>query len=173
IDSLNKRVGINTLQPTASLHVTSLSTNSVALLVNQNGSSTQDVLRLQKGGTNVAVVTSTGATTFQKNTDSATAFTVLNTTGDGSIPQFTIDTTNNRVYVGNTSADATGALLVLDTKNTAADPTGVDGGMYYNSALGVSRCYIDSYWRDCLENERTTYSYVNDFMKIPGSDTPD
>jgi hypothetical protein len=35
------------------------------------------------------------------------------------------DSTNDRIYVGDTTADATGTLLVLDTKNTSGDPTGV------------------------------------------------
>lgn len=110
----------------------------------------------------------TGGAQFQNATNGTAAFAVLNAT---SVPQFQIDTTNSRVYIGNPTADATGALLVLDTKNTSGDPTGVDGGMYYNSALGVSRCYADGYWRDCVANERTTFSYLNDFIKVPADNT--
>lgn len=80
-------------------------------------------------------------------TDSATAFTV---TGSGPTTRFVVDTTNNRVYIGSTTADTTGALLVLDTKNSANDPTGVNGGMYYNSSENKFKCYENSAWRVCL-----------------------
>ncbi len=47
-------------------------------------------------------------------------------------------------------ADTTGALLILDTKTDSGDPTGVAGGMYYNSNAGKFRCYQNGAWRDCL-----------------------
>ena len=40
-------------------------------------------------------------------------------------------------------------LLVLDTKNTTGDPTGTNGGMYYNSTDNKSRCYENGTWIDC------------------------
>jgi hypothetical protein len=40
-------------------------------------------------------------------------------------------------------------LFVLDTKNTAGDPTGVNGGMYYNSVDSKNRCYENGDWIDC------------------------
>ena len=57
----------------------------------------------------------------------------------GTVPQFVVDSTNSRVYIGNPTADSTGALLVLDSKNTSGDPTGVAGAIYYNSNLGQFR----------------------------------
>jgi hypothetical protein len=51
---------------------------------------------------------------------------------------------------------------VLDTKTSSGDPAGVDGAMYYNGSLAVMRCYMDGYWRDCVNNERTGYTYIND-----------
>jgi hypothetical protein len=92
-------------------------------------------------------LTAGGSVLFRNTNDSASAFQVQNS---GSTPLFTVDTQNSRVYVGNPSADATGALLVLDNKNTSGDPTGVNGGMYYNAATGKFRCYQNGGWRDCL-----------------------
>jgi hypothetical protein len=77
-----------------------------------------------------------------------------------------LDGANARVYVGNSSADGTGTQLVLDSKNTSADPsTGVNGGMYYNSATHIFRCYRDGAWSDCAINEIDhAYSFEEDFL---------
>lgn len=53
------------------------------------------------------------------------------------------------------SGSATPDLLLLDTKNTAGDPTGVRGAMYYNSNTHVFRCFEFSVWRDCETGPRT------------------
>jgi hypothetical protein len=68
----------------------------------------------------------------------------------GGTSLFIADSTNDRVYIGDNTADAVGTVLVLDTKNTAGDPTGVNGAMYYNSSYGRFRCYESSAWRNCL-----------------------
>jgi hypothetical protein len=68
------------------------------------------------------------------------------------------------VYVGNVAADATGALLVLDTKNTSGDPTAPqdNGAIYYNTGgqggataavtgyAGKLRCYEGGAWKNCI-----------------------
>lgn len=91
--------------------------------------------------------------TFQNGTDTTKAFQVLNASN---VPQFSVDTSNSRVYVGNPTADSTGALLVLDIKNTSGDPTGVAGGMYYNSSSDVFRCYEGGEWRNCVTSAQAT-----------------
>ena len=99
---------------------------------------------------------SNGAATFQNATNSPTAFRVLNAT---SVPQFVIDTSNSRVYIGNPTADGVAGLLVLDTKNTTGDPvsgSSVNGAMYYNSADGKFRCYQNNEWRDCVSSVTTS-----------------
>ncbi|HSE29910.1 MAG TPA: hypothetical protein VLA77_04980 [Candidatus Saccharimonadales bacterium] len=101
------------------------------------------------------------------NFSSATAFRVLNASA---VPQFVVDSSSSRVYIGNTSADATGALLVLDTKNTSGDPTGVAGGMYYNSVTNKMRCYEYGFWRDCIQSGRTQMKVYSDFTSI-GTDS--
>jgi hypothetical protein len=127
------------------------------------GTTDSNSLQIRTNGATQATIAVGGATTFQNSADSTGAFRVLNA---GSVPQFQIDTTSSRVYVGNPTADSTGALLVLDTKNTAGDPTGVNGGMYYSSTRDTSRCYEEGYWMDCLgmakpNTHRTTYMVAN------------
>ncbi len=91
---------------------------------------------------------------FQNSVDSTSAFQILSAAG---VPLFSLDTTNSTVYIGNSTADATGALLVLDTKNTSGDPpTGINGGMYYNSSSGRFRCYEGSAWRNCITEPVTS-----------------
>ncbi len=102
---------------------------------------------------NVAVArfSASGQATLQNSVDSVTAMQVQNAAGTS---LFTVDSTNSRVYIGNPTADSTGTVLVLDTKNTSGDPTGVDGAMYYNSNLGKFRCYEEGEWKDCIYNNR-------------------
>jgi hypothetical protein len=63
---------------------------------------------------------------------------------------FNVDTTNGIVSIG--AADSTATVLVVDTKNTAGDPTGAsatNGAMYYNSSLQEFRCYANGDWWPC------------------------
>ncbi len=120
-------------------------------------------LKIGNGSTLLFQVNTTGSVQAQTSTNSATAFQVLTS---GSVPQFVVDTANSRVYVGNPTADSTGALLVLDTKNTSGDPTGIAGAMYYNSNLGMFRCYDVDHWRDCIDSARTSFHYANDFISV-------
>jgi hypothetical protein len=120
------------------------STINNSIFINKTGASGNLVL-LQKNGTDVFNVGNDGATTLRLN--SATAFSVLNGSG---VPILTVDTTSGVVRIGNNTADGTGNLLVLDTKNTAGDPTGENGGTYYNSNSNKFRCYENNSWRDCI-----------------------
>lgn len=92
----------------------------------------------------IAIGNFTGATTV--GVDIGAATNAFNIQGPGSTSLFQIDTSNNRVYVGNPTADATGVLLVLDSKNTSGDPAGVNGAMYYNSADDDFKAYQNSQW---------------------------
>jgi hypothetical protein len=92
------------------------------------------------GGNAAATLTQRVATT------STTAYTLQ---GAGGADFMIVDSTNNRLQIGDTVADSTGVLLVLDTKNTAGDPTGVNGASYYNSNDGKARCFENSIWTDC------------------------
>lgn len=128
------------------------------------GTNDANSLQIETNGATQATIAVGGATTFQNSANSTAAFRVLNS---GSVPQFQVDTTNSRVYIGNLTADSTGALLVLDTKNTAGDPTGVNGGMYYNSNTNKFRCYEASAWVDCISGrqQQVTFTSSGTFTK--------
>jgi hypothetical protein len=146
-------------------------TDNSAYTVTNNGSSNVTTnlagsgdFVIQDNGTAVLSVLDDGSFQFRSSADSATGFVIQDSTGTN---LFVIDSTNDRVYVGNPTSDAIGALLVLDTKNTAGDPSGINGSIYYNGALNQNRCFKDGSWQDCSEASlRTTYYYSNDMMAI-------
>lgn len=80
---------------------------------------------IQDAGTNAFVVTDTGALNLGKS--------------DAGI----------NVTIGDGSASGTPNLLVLDAKNTAPDPGGTEGAMYYNDSTNKFRCYQNTAWIDC------------------------
>ncbi len=84
---------------------------------------------------------------------STTAFSVA-----GSSALLTVDTTGSKVVIG--TSDAVGAVLVLDTKTNAGDPTGTNGAMYYNSSAGKLRCYQGG-WIDCIPSATLQNAYDN------------
>ncbi|HEU5187390.1 MAG TPA: hypothetical protein VFT87_02700, partial [Candidatus Saccharimonadales bacterium] len=105
----------------------------------------------------------TGLSYFKTSANSTDGFKAVNASD---VPLFVLDTTNSRAYIGNPTADTSGALLVLDTKNNASDPTGVDGGMYYSSIAGTFRCYEAGAWTECIgipkpNTDRTAYFVAN------------
>lgn len=117
-----------------------------------NGSSTSGAPQISIGATNSRSITlgnTSGATTIAQFVGNGTnAFSVQ---GASSAVYVQLDTTNNRLYVGNPSADGTAFLFVLDSKNTSGDPgSAVGGSEYYNSADGKFRCYENGYWSDCM-----------------------
>jgi parallel beta-helix repeat protein len=62
------------------------------------------------------------------------------------------------------TSDTTGSLLILDTKTNAGDPTGVAGGMYYNSSLGKIRCFEGGVWKNCVA---TSLGVTTTVTRIP------
>lgn len=105
-----------------------------------------DITLAAGAGSGTGVV---GTVLVKNPSNSTTIFQVQNAAGS---MLFSVDGTNTLVRVGPAAADATGVLLVLDTKNTTGDPTGQDGSIYYNSALAQYRCYRDGVWETCGEN---------------------
>lgn len=95
---------------------------------------------------------------FQNTSDSSTAFQVRDSSSGEVI---TIDTTNKRVYIGDTTADSTGSLLIMDIKNTAGDPTGVEGGTYFNSVLGKFRCFEGGVWLNCTASAESNFKRIS------------
>lgn len=116
-----------------------------------------------------------GSVQSKVSADSATGFVVQDA---GGIAMLAADSVNDRIYIGNTAADGVGVTLVLDTKNTTGDPTGVNGAMYYNSDASKFRCYEASAWKDCISSGgggsgirdvSTSFFFDNDFMiSAPG-----
>ncbi len=106
-------------------------------------------------------------------TDTVTAFQVQNAS---SAPAFTIDTTANKVVIGDATGTNTGTtLLVVDT--ATADPaTGYNGAQYYNSTTGKFRCYQAGAWTDCITGTITatansTASFVSGLQNVAGTAT--
>ncbi|MHB1865152.1 MAG: hypothetical protein ACYCPS_03245 [Candidatus Saccharimonadales bacterium] len=87
-----------------------------------------------------------GNTTLQTPVNSTLAFQVQNAAGTSIL---TVDTSNQRVDIGTGTGVASPVLLVLDTGNSATDPTEVNGAMYYNSADESFRCGVNGVWRSC------------------------
>jgi hypothetical protein len=77
-------------------------------------------------------------------------------------------TTANVVIGMGSTGSTTPDLLVLATKTTTGDPTGVNGAMYYNSALSALRCYQGGVWTNCAEPP-TASSYSNATFTTYGS----
>lgn len=110
---------------------------------------------------------SSGGFSIQNNAGSD-AMTIDATTGDinvaGTLKSGALQTTSidaptanplalaavNATSVTIGTSDANATTLVLDTKTSTGDPTGVDGAMYYNSSAGAFRCYQAGGWRDCI-----------------------
>ena len=95
-------------------------------------------LKLQ-GGTTGVIVQAVGA--------SGTGFEVRD---QYSNKLLVADTSGVNLYVGDPSANNFAVQLVLDTKNTTGDPTGINGGQYYNSFLNKFRCYENGAWANCI-----------------------
>jgi hypothetical protein len=119
-------------------------TNNNSIALNKT-SATGNLLALQRNGGAVFTVANTGALQIQSTDSNA-----LDIRNLGGTSFFAVDTSSGQVRVGASTADAVGVLFVLDTKNTAGDPTGTDGGIYYNSSLGKFRCFEDGSWKDCI-----------------------
>ena len=120
-------------------------TNNSTIGVNKT-SATGNLITLQRSGVAAFTVANTGALQIR-----ATSTTGLDIQTGGGVSTFSVDTTGNIVRVGQTTADTTGVLFVLDTKTSNGDPAGENGAQYFNSARGTFRCYENGRgWTDCL-----------------------
>lgn len=102
-----------------------------------------------------------GSTTIAPSENSTAALQVQNKDGAALL---SVDTSNNRVVIGSGS---TGDTLVLDSKTTEGDPTGINGAMYYNSTSGGFRCYQAGAWQDCASG--ALYTTTSDATALTGS----
>ncbi len=130
-------------------------------------SNTTNALTLDSGTTG-AVNLGTGANAKTLTIGNITGATAVNiNSGTGNV-NFTVGPTSSsgKVQIGN-SATATPDLLVLD--NGTADPTGVNGGMYYNTSTNKYRCYENGAWVNCV----TTLADVQSAASYDTSDALD
>jgi hypothetical protein len=93
---------------------------------------------------NVGAATSTGTALTNVNIgnlDNGGALSLKSGTGNTNLQSA------GNITIG--VSDTNGTLFVLDTKTDPGDPTGANGGMYYNSNSAKFRCYENSAWKDC------------------------
>ncbi len=123
------------------------------------GTSTIDIGATNATTINYGSSTATVAHVF-KSANTATAFQVQNAS---SINMFSVNTSALEVQIGSATTDATAVTLVLDSYSVAADPTGRNGAMYYNTNLSKFRCFEASAWKDCITAEYVlgTRSFVD------------
>lgn len=163
----NFGIGINS--PGGKLHVAGTS-DQIQAIVQGNATQTSNILEIQNSaGTPLVSFNNNGYITASGRVGTSDAFTIsgsqvlsrsgttlivgahsfwqsLNLDTNGTT-QLSIDSGGN-INLG--TVDTTGQLLTLDTKTSAGDPTGQNGGMYYNSNTGKFRCYQGGTWTDCV-----------------------
>ncbi len=160
---------------TVSLGSSTILNSSGALTINSASASSLTIDSGTTGalnfgtGSNAKTITignTTGATAIAHLVGTGT--NVFNVQGPSSAVYLQLDSTNNRLYIGNPTADGTAFLLVLDSKNTTGDPTGVAGAQYYNSANDRFRCYQGGAWTDCVSSGSVAnFRYFSDFTGSP------
>ncbi len=131
--------------------------------VTGRGSSTNNTLTLNGGintttttnlnldtGTTGSILIGTGFNSKNIGVGNTFGSTSLNLfSGTGNINLVAGPTSSSeKVQIGN-SASATPDILVLD--NGTADPSGINGAMYYNTATNKFRCYQNG-WTNCISN---------------------
>jgi hypothetical protein len=134
VDSQNNRVGIDTNTPGATLDVQA--TSSIGLNVNQTG--TNNLLQLEYSSTPVVTVSNTGATIFQNQTNSPSAF-IIKTLGGTSL------------LTANTSADTLTVLaltvnvsLTVDGHVITANSSGTTSATVESAAGSSSTCTLST-----------------------------
>jgi hypothetical protein len=89
---------------------------------------------------NISIGNNTGASALNLNSGSGNI--ILEAGGAG---------VSGIVQIGSITGKSTADLLVLDAGT--ADPTGVNGGMYYSTATNKFRCYENGAWRNCTGSQ--------------------
>jgi hypothetical protein len=149
---LNPATVLGTTDGTLSGSVANISSNcsgctetgNILSLQQSNANASGAVLALQNAGSGADIQLGSGV--IRNATDSTTAVRIQTSTGSDTL--FTADTTNNRLIVGNATASsgADTTLLVLDSAATANAPTGVNGGMYYDTTANKFMFYQNNAW---------------------------
>ncbi|MBI1952195.1 hypothetical protein HYS42_00535, partial [Candidatus Saccharibacteria bacterium] len=95
------------------------------------------------GNTNTINIGATATSTGKNVVTIGSTIAASSLTLQGGTGHINLLSTGN-IIIG--TSDTTGTLLVLDTKTGAGDPTGVNGGLYYNSNSTQLRGYINGAW---------------------------
>jgi hypothetical protein len=139
----------STVTQQANINVQAGFANSVAATFQAAQSGTADVMQiLDISGNVVDSFSNTGNLLVKPSTASSSAFRVQ-TTGAANV--LSADTSNLRVVIGaGSTGESTPALLVLDNETgTTADPSELDGAMYYNATTRSFRCGVAGAWQNC------------------------
>ena len=115
------------------------STTGTTALIGANQTSTGTILDLQKGGSDVLLVDSTGSTLFKPNSDS-TAALVVDKAGT-TTKVFSVDTSNSRIGIGNIApayaVDATGSINASVSLKVAGTDVCTTSGCTVASTSGI------------------------------------
>ena len=143
-------------QASANFNIQSAAAGSVGGIIQGAASQTADLFDLKTSTpATVLSVSATGAALFENSANSTTAFQLQRSNADVLL---NADTTNNRLTVGNATASAgtDSTLLVVDSATTALKPTGVNGGIYYDTTLNKFQCFENSAYTNCTGSGSTT-----------------
>ena len=92
------------------------------------------------------------------STNSTSTTTIQSGSGDISLQANGTGTGNVQIGDGGV-ASATPDMLVLD--DGSAEPTGIDGAMYYSTALSKFRCYEGGAWKNCITSDPKTAAFAD------------
>jgi hypothetical protein len=133
----------------ANFNIQAATSGSVAGTLQAFAAGTGDILDILDGsGTLTDKFDYQGNLLVRPSTAGATAFQVQNTTN---VNVLSVDTNAKQVVIGaGSTGESSVSLLVLDNRTgSSADPTGVNGAMYYNATTHLFRCYVDGIWQNC------------------------
>lgn len=156
VDTINIGTGAGTVAGAKTINIgNGTPTGSGSNLVSIGSTALASALTLQAGSGNATMTAASGTITLQTTTSGA-----INLRPGGT----------SNIVLG--TSDTTGTLLVMDHKTDATDPTGVEGGIYYNFAMKRMRCYQDSRWQFCNDPVGMTWGYNVDeeFIDFTPSD---
>ncbi len=120
--------------------------NTQMALISAPGAFSSNYFRFDAGGVNDVVAEFRDCCNyiFQVKGTGTPSFFNYGLDVNGVLSTNTIRSLSGNIVLG--QSNTTGTLLVLDIKTNAGDPTGVNGGMYYNSNAGAFRFYQNGSW---------------------------
>lgn len=153
VSGANITIG-NNIQPTSAGALAVRSNGANTLTLDAGGAAAINIGGTNANAVNIGNTTATTAVAALVGVNSS-AFSIQGASG---AVYARFDTANNRLHVGNPTPDSSAFLLVLDNKNTAGDPAGMNGAMYYNSANNDFRAYQNNRWTNV---QPMRYAYLS------------